>query len=74
MRGLHQALFTSGILTEPRWQVTVAPLLVHFLPVPATLRTGLNEAQIESLVRSRETFEINGLRGNFTAGGVLRAP
>lgn len=30
--------------------------------------TGLNEAQIESLVRSRVSFEINGLRGNFTAG------
>lgn len=30
--------------------------------------TGLNEAQIESLVRSRASFEINGLRGNFTAG------
>lgn len=30
--------------------------------------TGLNEAQIESLVRSRASFEINGLRGNFMAG------
>lgn len=30
--------------------------------------TGLNEAQIESLVRSRASFEINGLRGNFIAG------
>lgn len=30
--------------------------------------TGLNEAQIESLVRNRASFEINGLRGNFMAG------
>ncbi len=30
--------------------------------------TGLNEAQIDSLVRSRASFEINGLRGNFMAG------
>ena len=30
--------------------------------------TGLNKAQIESLVRSKASFEINGLRGNFTEG------
>ncbi len=30
--------------------------------------TGLNEAQIDSLVRSKASFEINGLRGNFMAG------
>mgnify|MGYP006185127539 CR=1 FL=1 len=30
--------------------------------------TGLNEAQIDSLVRNRASFEINGLRGNFMAG------
>ncbi len=30
--------------------------------------TGLNEAQIDSLVRSRASFEINGLRSNFMAG------
>ncbi|MFN9526078.1 MAG: hypothetical protein ACK561_21935 [Pseudomonadaceae bacterium] len=30
--------------------------------------TGLNEAQIENLVRSKASFEINGLRGNFMAG------
>ncbi|HHX6699768.1 TPA: hypothetical protein ACVGLU_002294 [Pseudomonas aeruginosa] len=30
--------------------------------------SGLNEAQIESLVCSKASFEINGLRGNFTAG------
>lgn len=30
--------------------------------------SGLNEAQIEGLVRSKMSFEINGLRGNFTAG------
>ncbi|HBP6267133.1 TPA: hypothetical protein NIE10_004042 [Pseudomonas aeruginosa] len=30
--------------------------------------TGLNEAQIESLVQKRASFEINGLRGNFMAG------
>jgi hypothetical protein len=30
--------------------------------------TGLNEAQIENLVRGRASFEINGLRGNFMAG------
>ncbi|MER1218694.1 hypothetical protein AAA602_27495 [Pseudomonas aeruginosa] len=29
---------------------------------------GLNEAQIESLVQKRASFEINGLRGNFMAG------
>jgi len=33
--------------------------------------TGLNEAQIENLVRSRASFEINGLRGNFMAGVKL---
>lgn len=30
--------------------------------------TGLNEPKIEELVRSKASFEINGLRGNFTAG------
>ena len=29
--------------------------------------TGLNEAQIEGLLRSKTSFEINGLRGNFMA-------
>ncbi|MEQ6328911.1 hypothetical protein VLF92_11340 [Pseudomonas chengduensis] len=33
--------------------------------------TGLNEARIESLVRSKSSFEINGLRGNFMAGVKL---
>ena len=30
--------------------------------------TGLNEAQIEGLVKSKESFEIHSLRGNFMAG------
>jgi hypothetical protein len=30
--------------------------------------TGLNEAQIEDLVRRKASFEIHGLRGNFMAG------
>lgn len=30
--------------------------------------TGLNEAQIEGLVKSKASFEIHGLRGNFMAG------
>ncbi|MBV2132596.1 hypothetical protein KRX52_07230 [Pseudomonas sp. MAP12] len=30
--------------------------------------SGLNAAQIEGLVRSKASFEINGLRGNFTDG------
>jgi hypothetical protein len=30
--------------------------------------TGLNKAKIDELVRSKSSFEINGLRGNFTAG------
>ncbi|MBC6624645.1 hypothetical protein [Pseudomonas sp.] len=30
--------------------------------------TGLNEMQIESLVKSKASFEIHGLRGNFMAG------
>ena len=30
--------------------------------------SGLNEAQIESFVQKRASFEINGLRGNFMAG------
>jgi hypothetical protein len=30
--------------------------------------TGINEAQISDLIKRRSTFEINGLRGNFTAG------
>ena len=30
--------------------------------------TGLNEAQIEGLVKSKACFEIHGLRGNFMAG------
>ena len=36
--------------------------------------TGLNEAQIDSLVRSKASFEINGLRGNFMAGIKLVEP
>ena len=30
--------------------------------------TGLNEAQIEALVKSKASFEIRGLRGQFMAG------
>ena len=30
--------------------------------------TGLNDAQIEDLVRRKASFEIHGLRGNFMAG------
>ena len=30
--------------------------------------TGLNEAQIEGLVKSKTSFEIHGLRGNFMTG------
>ncbi len=30
--------------------------------------TGLNEAQIEGLVKSKASFEIHGLRGNFMTG------
>jgi len=33
-----------------------------------TIVNGLNQSQIEALVRARSSFEVVGLRGNFMAG------